>query len=146
MTALRNGVRGDERGIEDITDIRQYVGRIVGRKFSRLAEAEKDELAQQGVLIVLELHRRWDPRRCKSFAAFCSTYVHRRLIDHWRQEMRRKNGSRRNGKTGEYSYAEVVSLDALAEKDDERYSDSPGHFADRHERALAVYDEGRVGD
>jgi hypothetical protein len=99
--------------LEDVADVRQYVGKIVARRYGKLSPDEQDEVSAEAVAIVYALHAKWDRARCPSFANFCSTYVPLRLTDWWRQEMRRKNGSRR-GDDGEYVWAEVLSYERLS--------------------------------
>lgn len=96
--------------LEDIEDIRQYVGGIIARRWGTLPFEQQDELALEAIAILYELHRnQWRPRDCRSFRVYCTEYLPRRLIDHWRKEMRRTSGYNK----GDGSYETVTSLDAL---------------------------------
>lgn len=102
-------------GIEDIEDVTAFVGSIVRRKRELHGTfGEVDELVQEGVAIVFELHKKWDPERCERFSAFCLTYVPLRLIDWIRREMRQGGFGARSGTTMRY-YGRV-SLDSMSEE------------------------------
>jgi hypothetical protein len=100
----------------DIRDVRGYVARVVERKFSETPGASREELISEGVAYLYELHAKWDPERCESFADFASTYLPLRLIDYWRKEMRQMNVARRNGDDQSYKYSgRAESLQQMAE-------------------------------
>lgn len=104
-----------EWALEDIEDVRRYVGQVVVRHFGGAAPDQIEETIAEGIAIVLELHGKWRPADCESFAKLCSTYLLLRLIDFWRRDMRQRNICRRNGRSGEYVYSGVTSLSVLAE-------------------------------
>lgn len=116
--------------LEDIDDVQRYVATVVRRKFSHhLETGELSEALAEGICIVHELHERWDQERCRSFSAFCSTYLPLRLIDWWRREMRQRNVCRRNGHNGSYTFSGVTSLDAMVERGTEPAAACDGRSA-----------------
>jgi|GEM_PF-4734787 len=125
-------------GLEDIKDVRRYVAGVVKvRMASHIEAGDEDEAIAAGIEIVYRLHSKWDPKRCASFRDFVSTYLALRLIDWWRQEMRQRNICRRNGKTQEYIYTGVASLDEMVGQDHGGHANNVG--------ALITHDT-RLGD
>ena len=129
--------------IEDVRDPRGFSAAVVRRLSIRLTEAEQEEAVSEGVVLLYELHGRWDPERCASFYAFCTTYLPLRLIDWWRKEMRQANLAHRAPDGKGYVYHGRVSLDELNGDDWTAAEDYHEKFLARQ---LITQDSHRLGD
>lgn len=107
--------------LEDIPDLHGWVRWQVGRfaaKGRPVDESEFEEYVQQGVVILLELHKAWDPKRSAKFSAYAISLFQRRMIDWYRHEVTsacRGHIPRVEGKREPIQYHEMMSLDTPGE-------------------------------
>lgn len=74
--------------LEDLPDMEGWVRWQVSRFTEKNAtEYEFEDLVGQGVVILLELHHRWDRRKSPKFSAYAISLFKLRLIDWWRAEL-----------------------------------------------------------
>ena len=86
----------------DVEDIRTYSAAIIRNRFSQLPDYLQDEAREEAIFIVMKLYGDWDPDRCASFRDYLSSYLHRRLIDWWRQTRIRDGGIKNQDGTYEF--------------------------------------------
>lgn len=105
--------------IEDIRDVQGWVRDRVARFFENGAEPTHDEfeeMCDQGILILLEVHRAWEPAKCAVFSKYAMSIFGKRLIDYWRREIassgRGHTPQTKAGKRLATVYHGTVSLDA----------------------------------
>lgn len=121
--------------LEDIEDVRGFAIYVAGRsplvRNGELTSAERDEVVDESVALIYELHAEWDSERCAKFSAWVLTMLPKRLVSWFRVNLRQSGRGRWSGSTGEYKYNGAVSLDDVA----------PGD-ADRADTALTTYAPG----
>lgn len=94
--------------LEDVVDIEAFVHWQTGR----LGFNEPEAVAE-GVALVFELHKDWDPKRCPRFSAYLLTYLPKRLISWHRRELRQSGRGSWSGSRNAYSYRQVVPLESV---------------------------------
>ena len=75
--------------LEDIRDLFPWVQKEVSR-FAAKGEFTADEIEDmvgQGVLILYEIHARWDRTRAPRFSAYAISLFQKRMIDWYRSEI-----------------------------------------------------------
>jgi len=121
--------------LEDVDDVRGFAIAVVNRsplvRHGHLTNAERDEVVDEAVAMLYELHGDWDSERCARFSAYCLTYLPKRLVSWYRVNLRQSGRGRWSGSTGEYKYNGTVSLDDVAPD-----------AADRDDIALVVHGPG----
>lgn len=108
--------------LEDIPDLQGWVKWQVARFCSKgkATSEEFDELCDQGIVILYELHNDWDPDRCPKFSAYAISLFQKRLIGYYRKELNSsgKGYARvvKDAETGtrswQYSYHGVVPIES----------------------------------
>lgn len=104
--------------LEDVLDVEAWVRWQVDRFISRgsATRDERDDLQGQGIVILYELHERWQPAKCAKFSAFALSQFQLRLIDYFRRELtgsgRGHIEQKKGGKRGAVKYHGMISLDA----------------------------------
>lgn len=114
--------------LEDVADVEAFAEWQARKHFSQngeLSGLQREEAQRQAVLLIFELHERWEPERCKLFSAFLLTYLPKELTSWWRKELRQSGRGSWSGSAGAYTYFGTVSLDGLAGED------HPDHCTDR---------------
>lgn len=130
-----------DRALEDIRDVEAFSATVVRRSLAkRMLPEEIEEAIAEGVLLLFELHLKWDRVKTPSFATWCGTMLQLRLTSWWRREMRQRNLAHRvrssAASTGSDAqvYLGRVSLDS-------RVADPMNE-----DQALISFDTGRVGE
>lgn len=106
--------------LEDILDVQAWtrwqVERFLSRGSAAAARGEHEDMHGQGVVILYELHERWDPAKCPKFSAFALAQMQLRLIDHFRRDLtasgRGHIEQKKGGKRGAVQYHGMLSLNA----------------------------------
>jgi hypothetical protein len=85
-----SNLAGMSTALEDIPDLQGWVRWQVARFCSKgkATADEFDELIDQGVLILYELHDKWDVERCPKFSAYAISLFQNRLINYYHAELR----------------------------------------------------------
>lgn len=100
--------------LEDVEDVRAFAEwrarRALGQN-GHLTQAQREDAADEAVVLIFELHDRWEPALCARFSAFLLSYLDRALIDWWRRELRQSGRGRWSGSEATYRYNGMVSLD-----------------------------------
>lgn len=115
---MREGERieGPAVALEDIRDVREFArwrARAALGANGQLDPIQREDAAEEALVLIYDLYARWDPARCERFSAFCMTYLDRALITWWRRELRQSGRGSWSGSSGSYVYFGTVSLDDL---------------------------------
>lgn len=106
--------------LEDIPDLQGWVKWQVARFCSKgqATSEEFDELSDQGVVLLYELHADWDKDRCPKFSAYAISLFQKRLISYFRKELNasgrgyaREVVNAEGSRTWQYSYHGKVPID-----------------------------------
>lgn len=99
--------------------MRWQVGRFTAKGGSPATPEEIEELRDQGIVIMYELHKTWRPEDCALFSSYAISYFPRRLIDWYRKEItsscRGHVPQVKGGKRLPIKYHGMVSLDTPVE-------------------------------
>jgi hypothetical protein len=91
--------------LEDVEDVEKFAAHVARKTLAhsgRLTEAELEEAVDEGIVLLYEIHRIWDPARCERFSALALELLSRRLIDWWRTNLRASGRGRIVGHTPVY--------------------------------------------
>lgn len=123
--------------LEDVADVGAFAIATVERTFGRrgsghpLSDGERVEAQLEALVLIYELHERWEPDRYQHFSVFVRVSLPTALIDWHRTELRQSCRGGRSGRNG-YHYNGRVSLDGGDEFED-------GGEGKRVEPALVVH-------
>ena len=134
-----------DASLEDIRAVRGFAAAVVRRMQGKAIDHEIEEMINEAVALLYELHERWDPERCESFYAFCTTYLPLRLIQWWRREARQALLAHRGPGGKGYVYLGRVSLDEMADHDHRQGVDET-RMDSQADRQLVTHDSHRVGE
>lgn len=113
-------VRADPVGLEDVRDVQAFAewraGCALGQN-GHLTEAQREDAAEEALVLIFELHGKWDRAKCARFSAYLLSYLDRALIDWWRRELRQSGRGSWVGREASYRYHGMVSLDAELTRD-----------------------------
>lgn len=129
--------------VHDIEDAQSFVTQVIHRKFSKVSWDDRDELVAEGLVILFDLAKRYDPAKeggkkdhvCKgakccvpSFAGYASFQLPLKLLDAWHAmhpehvRMTLEDGSRK------YKYLEPAI--GMEHSDDTYFDYHPGTGGD----------------
>lgn len=107
--------------LEDVADVEAFAIWTVDRTFSangKLSGLQREEANDQALLLIFELHQKWDPARCAKFSAFLLSNLSKKLISWWRTELRQSGRGSWSGRRNEYTYFGTFSLDEGSAEDE----------------------------
>lgn len=131
--------------LEDLEDAVAWVKWQVSRfaASGSYTAAEHDEMVNQGLLVLYEVHEKWDPAKSPKFSAYAISIFKRRMIDWYRRELTSSGRGHvpqaPGGKRLAPVYHGMVSLNAHA---DSHGHSGPGAMNETfsQDRALTHYD------
>jgi hypothetical protein len=100
--------------LEDVADVEAFAEWQADRTFSQhghMTQLQREEAQRQAVLLIFELHDRWEPKLCPRFSAFLLSNLSKKLISWWRVELRQSGRGSWSGSAAAYTYFGTVSLD-----------------------------------
>lgn len=128
-------------GLEDVRDVRafgEWRAMCALGQNGHLTDAQREDASEEAVVLIFELHGKWEPARCAKFSAYLLSYLDRALIDWWRRELRQSGRGSWNGSTASYRYHGMVSLDEQRILDD---PEGPGEtYGPPIDRSLVSHD------
>jgi hypothetical protein len=109
--------------LRDVDDVENFVAATINRALPGLDESEFEELKLEGLAIMCELHKKFEPRRegyqqDGRFSGFAAMYLPRKLGDAWHRlhpEHRYVTDPESGRRSWIYDQA-PVSLDGIAER------------------------------
>lgn len=116
--AIRDDAPVALEDVKDVAAFAEWRARISLGQNGHLTDAQREDASEEALVLIFELHGKWDPERCARFSAYLLTYLDRALVDWWRRELRQSGRGSWNGSTASYRYHGMVSLDKMAEADE----------------------------